>query len=262
MVRYIKMDKIKICFLLSIIILLLNNCTEKTRAIHKSKQDELLNGTKPKFGEFIKKFETLSFPFKGELESRNFRKFYNFSDTDQKAISKVKIPNDVAKKYFFAGRDSLISKTEGGIFEFFYGYKLPSNGNYYLLFYNRNSSSTSFEYRLASFSLDGSLIDDIGIGGGIDTGGSMDLDIQREFLINEDYTIDIEEVTIVNPIVIIKDTFDNYLYKVNRKDFVYTIKDNGVFEIKSEKKIGELQYYTDNKKAKYVSNSSNSMFRY
>ena len=244
-----------------LIVLLLNNCVEKEKTKQSNQYDTKNIVVNTQFGQFIDKFESLSLPFKGDLESRNFVKFFNFSDTDQKAISKVKIPYDDAKKYFFAGVDSLISKSQGGRFEFFYGYKLPTNGNYFLLFYNRYSNLTSFDYRLATFDLDGILIDDIGIGGGVNNGGSMDIDVQREFLINEDYTINIEEVNINNSITSIKDTNDKYLYDITRKDIVYTISNKGTFDIKSEKSLGVLPYYYDEEKTKYISKNSNSLFR-
>jgi len=189
------------------------------------------------FRKLVSHFEFAKLPFYLGLDSPHIEKF-DLSQylTLEERYEKARVPIDVAIKYFLRGDQELNKKPSGGIYEFYYGYCLPSNGNYVLLLYCKSSIET-YPYRLATFDYNGNLIDDIGITGGL---GQFDPEAIKESVINEDWTINIEEIQLDYNQMTSENGID--MIGVDRVDYKYQITETGNFKEVSKKDVGSFNY--------------------
>lgn len=214
------------------------------------------------FKNLVSRFQITSLPFYYGYESPLDVKFDSISlNTNSYVYEHLRLPIDTAVLYFLGGNKELNNQPSGGIYEYYYGYRLPSNGDFILLFYYRPSGD-EYSYRLASFGIDGQIIDDIGLVGGL---GQFDPETQRECLINTNWTIQVEELEIDNTSVKRIGETEDYQYKVTRTDIEYEIASDGRFKEIKRQNLGDL-FYLEKKLEKggyklYAPNSVSSLFR-
>jgi hypothetical protein len=242
---------------------LMLQCTRQQKREPKRRQVEKVKIQDKDFERFVSNFQPHLLPFDGSFQNNELKEADRFNGSDLNWTSVGGIAVQVARKYLFHGRDTLISKKSGGIFQCFYRYRFPSNGKYILLLYYRYSSVTSYDLRLASFDLKGKMIDDLGLGGCINTHGSFDFDYQRDFRINEDHTIqideiEIDEIKIDNALQFNEDSSGNIYYLLDKKRLNYVVDKNGKFVYKNEVKTKNVRYYYDT--INYQFSPPNSIF--
>lgn len=193
------------------------------------------------FYDLICHFQITTLPFYFGLDSPHDRKFDSISlYSSDYVYEHCRLPIDTAIKYFFDGNKKLNKQPSGGIYEHYYGYRLPSNGDYVLVFYFRQPSVDEYPYRLASFDYNGKLIDHLGVSGWL---GQFDPEAQRECIINADWTINIEELSNIDHLTAKKvPDSDEYQFNVKRIDFVYQITEEGRFKLVKTDDLGSCTY--------------------
>lgn len=192
----------------------------------------------------------------GEIKNQSFKKltsrfqykelplssFYNdgFEVFDLQGLTlkeiykEKRLPIDTAIKYFCKGVKECNNQPSGGIYEYYYGYRLPNQGDYVTLFYFRPSDDT-WSYRIATFSYKGDLIDDIGIG------GQKWEEAYKWFRINKDLSIHTEEI-----LLDMADYTDEEGVEALRTDREYQIASTGKIELVKEVNLGQMTYIQDN----------------
>lgn len=243
---------VMVAFFASMFLMLQCTHQQKKKREPKRRHVEEVEIQDKDFARFVSNFEPHALPFDGSFQNNELKEAENFNNSDLNWTSVGGISPSIARKYLFYDRDTSISKKFGGIFQCFYRYRFPSNGKYILLLYYRYSSLTSYDLRLASFDLKGKMIDDLGLGGCINTKGSFDVDYQRDFRINEDLSIqideiEIDEIKVDNALKFNKDTSGNIYYLFDKKRLNYIVAKNGKFVYKNELITRNSTHYYDDK---------------
>lgn len=231
------------------IILFVSGCSTPKKDTKRVKKSIISNAD---FENFMKKFHKHELPFVSGIDNSELKYLENYNSSSVDWTSVGGIPFGLAKHYLFNGKDTLISEKDGGYFQCYYRYQFPTNEKFKLLLYYRFSSLTSYQLRLASFDLRGSLLCDLGVGGEINTRGSMDIDFQREFRINKDLSIQIEELEIDNSQAFQTDSINRLFLHLNRKNIMYEITEKGKFVFKSEGLTKNVRYMYDEENNYYI----------
>lgn len=185
------------------------------------------NISKDNFSEFSKKFQEKALPLKIEFKGENW---FDFStDIELNEIDRIS-----AVKYLLNDNKNKLYQADGGIRQFYYGYKITfPNKNIGLVYYRTDQEYIGFV--MTTYNSNGKYIEDKFIAG---SKGEYDIVAQKDVLIDEKGVIEIYEIKIFNNNDLNTANLDFTKYDANFNEIKK--KDNQIVKINIDQNTGRI----------------------